>query len=86
LSPYCCVCVCVCSINALQALARELDEGLGSHVEEFARELDGDGNVLGDADGEGDGDGDCDGEDYGFDDMSEGDADEDASPKKGGAK
>ena len=29
-----------CSINSLRSLAMDLDEGLGSHVEEFARELD----------------------------------------------
>ena len=35
----CCAYSCHCSITALNELARELDEGLGSHVEEFAREL-----------------------------------------------
>lgn len=32
--------ICLPSINSLRSLAMDLDEGLGSHVEEFARELD----------------------------------------------
>lgn len=30
---------CIFSINSLRSLAMDLDEGLGSHVEEFARQM-----------------------------------------------
>ena len=43
------------SINNLRALALQMDEGLGSHVEEFAKELHTEGNSS-NAEGEGDGD------------------------------
>jgi hypothetical protein len=42
------------SINNLRALALQMDEGLGSHVEEFAKELHTEANSS-NAEGEGDG-------------------------------
>ena len=35
----CCTSHYICSISTLHDLAKELDEGLSCHVEEFAREL-----------------------------------------------